>query len=112
MEFNSLSTLNIFISGIICISAYIWSKRFNLPDEAFEEILQNQIRLRHDNEERDVGPGEQRELPHVVLFHERQHEPDKAGDVETEWYEPKNERNYVRKNAKIHVYIGSHFIYI
>lgn len=35
-----------------------------------------------------MSPGEQRELLHVVLVHEREHKPDEPDDVQTEWEEP------------------------
>ena len=43
--------------------------------------LNDQVGLGDDDEEGDVGPGEEGELPHVVLLLQRQHEPHEPEDV-------------------------------
>ncbi len=43
--------------------------------------LDDQVGLGDDDEECDVGPGEERELPHVVLLLQRKHEPHKPKNV-------------------------------
>lgn len=54
------------------------------PDHALEDVLDDEVALRDDNQQGDVRPGEERELAHVVLAGEREHEPDEADAVEGE----------------------------
>ena len=55
----------------------------DVPDEALEQVLDDQVGLRHHDQEGDVRPREQRELAHVVALHQRQDEPHEADDVPT-----------------------------
>lgn len=56
----------------------------NEPDHALEDVLDDQVALRHHNQQGDVSPSEQRELPHVVLARQRQHEPHESDAVQGE----------------------------
>lgn len=58
--------------------------RHNAPDQALEDVLDDQVALRDDDQQGDVRPGEQAELLHVVLLHQRQHEPHEANAVQRE----------------------------
>lgn len=50
----------------------------------FKDVLNDEIALRDDNQQRNVRPCKQAELLHVILLHERQHEPDKSNAVQAE----------------------------
>lgn len=58
------------------------------PDQTLKYILYDQVALGHDNQQRHMSPGEQTELFHVVLLHQRQHEPHEANAVQRERQEP------------------------
>lgn len=53
----------------------------------FKYILEDEVALGDDDEQGDVGPGEEAELLHVILLHEAQHEPHKADAVQGEGQE-------------------------
>jgi hypothetical protein len=46
--------------------------------------LNDQIALRHDNQKRNVRPRKQAELFHVILFNQRQNEPNESNAVQAE----------------------------
>jgi hypothetical protein len=49
-----------------------------------ENILNYQITLSDDYQQRNVSPCEQTELLHVVFLNERQHEPNESNAVQAE----------------------------
>ena len=53
----------------------------NFCKEITKTNLNDQVRLRDDNQKGDVGPGEEGELPHVVPLHQGEHEPHEPDDV-------------------------------
>ncbi len=48
------------------------------PDEAFEDVVDDKVRLADDEEEGHVGPGELGELELVVTLLQREDEEDEA----------------------------------
>lgn len=51
------------------------------PNETLEHVLNDQVGLGDHDQQGYVGPGKERELPHVVTLDQGQDEPDKANDV-------------------------------
>jgi hypothetical protein len=49
-----------------------------------EHVLNDEIRLRNNNEKGDMGPGEQRELAKIILLHQRKNKPHKSQNVHNE----------------------------
>lgn len=62
--------------------------RHNAPDQALEDVLDDQVALGDDDQQGDVRPSEQAELFHVVFLHQRQHEPHETDAVQRERQEP------------------------
>ncbi len=71
-------------------SDHYWLQSSNLKNPSQTNIvikvcwwanLDDQVGLGDDDEECHVGPGEERELPHVVLLLQRKHEPHKPENV-------------------------------
>ena len=62
------------------------------PDEALKHVLDDEVALGDNTEQRNMGPGEQRELPQVVLLHKGEDKPDKPEDVQGEGDEPEEDR--------------------
>jgi hypothetical protein len=58
------------------------------PDEAFQDVVDDEMRLSHDQEQSHVGPGELRELELVVALLQRVDEEDEANNVQHERDEP------------------------
>ena len=78
-NFNQIFNGNVYIKH--SMTSFV-----DLPYQAFEYILYNQITLRHDYEQRNVGPCKQRKLFHVIFLHERKNEPYETDNVEAERY--------------------------
>ena len=50
----------------------------------FKYILNDQVALSDDDQQRNMSPCEQTELFHVILFDQREHKPNEADAVQTE----------------------------
>ena len=57
---------------------YDHTNRQNEPDEAFEDVVDDEVRLADNEEEGHVGPGELRELELVMALLQREDEKDEA----------------------------------
>lgn len=55
-----------------------------LPDEALENVADDEVALSDDDEESNVCPGKQWKLLHVVALDEGEDKPDEADDVQSE----------------------------
>lgn len=62
--------------------------RDNEPNHSMENVKDNKVTLRHNNEESHMCPGKEGKLSHVVFLLQRQYKPHKSNDVHGKWGEP------------------------